>query len=80
MSADIKNVLARLNKKELLELAKTIRKDNERGKKLNLSEEELAFYDALGTNDSAVNILGDEILKKIAHELTNMIRRNVTID
>ncbi len=65
---------------ELIELAKKMRKEQERGENLNLSEEELAFYDALETNDSAVKILGDEVLRKIAQELTEMIRRNVTID
>ena len=54
--------------------------EQERGKNLKLSEEELAFYDALETNDSAVKILGDKVLRKIALELTEMIRRNVTID
>tara|TARA_B100001971_G_C17691889_1_gene287461 strand:+ start:206 stop:493 length:288 start_codon:yes stop_codon:yes gene_type:complete len=45
-----------------------------------MTEEEIAFYDALEINDSAVKILGDEILRKIALELTEMIRKNVTID
>jgi type I restriction enzyme, R subunit len=45
-----------------------------------MTEDELAFYDALGTNDSAVKILGDETLRKIALELTQMIRSSVTID
>ncbi len=40
----------------------------------------MAFYDALETNDSAVQVLGDETLKKIAHELLEILRRNVTID
>jgi type I site-specific restriction-modification system R (restriction) subunit len=45
---------------ELIQLAKQMREANARGEKLNLSEEELAFYDALETNDSAVKVLGDE--------------------
>ncbi len=65
---------------ELIELARKIREDKNRGEKLNLSEEEIAFYDALGVNDSAVKVLGDETLRKIAMELTEMIRRSVTID
>lgn len=65
---------------ELIELAKTINKEQERGKKLNLSEDEIAFYDALGVNDSAVKILGDEVLRKIAIELTDTIRKNVSVD
>ena len=52
----------------------------DRGEGLGLSEEELAFYDALETNDSAVMVLGDETLKKIARELVTTVRNNVTID
>ncbi|MGK9476342.1 type I restriction endonuclease subunit R [Melioribacter sp. OK-6-Me] len=65
---------------ELIELAKQVREDKNRGVKLNLSEDELAFYDALGVNDSAVKVLGDETLRKIALELTQTIRKSVTID
>lgn len=45
-----------------------------------LSDEELAFYDALETNESAVRVLGDKTLKTIARELVNTVRKNVTID
>ena len=65
---------------ELIELAKKMREEHKRGKELGLSEEEKAFYDALETNDSAVKILGHKMLKRIAQELTEMIRHNVTID
>ena len=65
---------------ELIELAKEIREANARGKELGLSEDELAFYDALETNDSAVQVLGDETLCNIARELVETVRRNVTID
>jgi type I restriction enzyme R subunit len=65
---------------EMLALAKDMRRANERGKALNLSEEELAFYDALETNDSAVQVLGDETLRTIAREVTDAVRKNVTID
>lgn len=65
---------------ELIELARKVRDENNRGKELNLSEDEIAFYDALGVNDSAVKVLGDETLRKIAMELTAMIRKSVTID
>jgi type I restriction enzyme R subunit len=65
---------------ELIELAKDMRQAHERGEKLGLSEEELAFYDALETNDSAVQVLGDETLKKIALELLDTVRKNTTID
>ena len=50
------------------------------GEQLGLSEEELAFYDALETNDSAVQVLGEPTLKQIARELVETVRRNVTID
>jgi len=65
---------------ELIQLAKEMREANARGEKLGLSEDELAFYDALETNDSAVKVLGDETLRTIAHELVETIRNNVTID
>ncbi len=65
---------------ELIELAKDMRQANARGEELGLSEDELAFYDALETNDSAVQVLGDETLRTIARELVDTVRRNVTID
>ncbi len=51
-----------------------------RGESLGLSDDELAFYDALETNDSAVKVLGDETLRTIARELVATVRKNVTID
>ncbi len=65
---------------ELIELAKEMRKAHARGEQLGLSEDELAFYDALETNDSAVQVLGDETLRAIARELVDTVRNNVTID
>lgn len=65
---------------ELVELAKKIREEKERGEELNLTEDEVAFYDALCENDSAVMELGDETLKQIAQELVAMLRKNTTID
>ena len=65
---------------ELIELAKDMREASASGEKLGLSEDELAFYDALETNDSAVQVLGDETLRFIARELVETVRRNVTID
>jgi type I restriction enzyme, R subunit len=65
---------------EMIALAKQMRRANERGEALKLSEEELAFYDALETNDSAVQVLGDETLRTIAREVTDAVRKNVTID
>ena len=65
---------------ELIQLARDMREANERGEKLALTDDELAFYDALETNDSAVQVLGDETLRAIARELVNTVRSNVTID
>jgi len=65
---------------ELIALAKEMREADRRGEALGLSEEELAFYDALETNDSAVKVLGDETLRTIARELVETVRNNVTID
>ncbi len=65
---------------ELVELAKKIREEKERGNELNLTEDEIAFYDALCENDSAIMEIGDDTLKKIAQELVAMLRKNTTID
>ncbi|PKN85280.1 MAG: DEAD/DEAH box helicase, partial [Chloroflexi bacterium HGW-Chloroflexi-8] len=65
---------------ELINLAKDIRLADQRGEKLNLRVDELAFYDALADNPTAENILGDQILKKIAHELVESVRNNTSID
>ena len=65
---------------ELVELAREIREAAARGEELGLTEDELAFYDALETNDSAVKILGDDTLRAIAQELVETIRNNVTVD
>ena len=65
---------------ELIQLARELREAAARGEKLGLSEDELAFYDALETNDSAVQVLGDETLQAIAQELVETVRGNVTID
>ncbi len=65
---------------ELIDLARKMRDAESRGEDMGLTEEELAFYDALETNDSAVKVLGDETLRDIARELVNTVRSNVTID
>jgi len=65
---------------ELIQLARDMRAADARGEQLGLSEDELAFYDALETNDSAVRVLGDDTLRTIARELVETVRRNVTID
>ncbi len=64
----------------LIELAREMREANARGEKLGLREDELAFYDALETNDSAVKVMGDEVLSEIARDLVKTVRNNVTID
>ncbi len=65
---------------ELIDLAREMREAGARGEQLGLSDDELAFYDALETNDSAVQVLGDETLCIIARELVHTVRANVTID
>ncbi len=65
---------------ELIRLAKEMREAGARGEKLGLSDDELAFYDALETNDSAVKVLGEPTLKKIARELVETVRANAKID
>ena len=65
---------------ELIALAKELREAGRRGEKLGLTDDEVAFYDALETNDSAVQVLGNETLQAIARELVRVVRANVTID
>ena len=65
---------------ELIQLAREMREADARGEKLGLEKDELAFYEALETNDSAVKVLGDDTLKEIARELVKKVRANVTID
>ena len=65
---------------ELIGLARELREASARGEALGLSDDELAFYDALGVNDSAVQVLGDDTLRDIARELVDTVRSNVTID
>jgi type I restriction enzyme R subunit len=65
---------------ELIGLARDMREAAGRGEKLKLSDDEVAFYDALEVNDSAVKVLGDETLKTIARELVATVQKNTTID
>jgi type I restriction enzyme R subunit len=65
---------------ELIQLAKDIRAARQRGEESGLSDEEIAFYDALAENESAVQIMGDDKLKLIAHELLMSLRENVSVD
>ncbi|HHU4149477.1 type I restriction endonuclease subunit R [Pseudomonas aeruginosa] len=65
---------------ELIEMAKKFAAASKRGDALGLNDDELAFYDALANNEASVRELGDEVLAKIAHELTDSLRQNVTVD
>ena len=65
---------------ELIQLAREMRESNARGDALGLSEDEIAFYDALEANDSAVKLLGEPTLRAIAQELVKTVRANVSID
>lgn len=65
---------------ELIKLAKEIKESDKRGKELNLTVPELAFYDALEVNDSAVQVLGNDQLRLIAREIAEKVKTNATID
>jgi type I restriction enzyme R subunit len=65
---------------ELINIAKEIKESDAEGERLGLTTDEVAFYNALETNDSAVAVLGDETLKHIAHEIAEKVRSNATID
>ena len=65
---------------ELIEMAKKFREAANRGADLGLNDDEVRFYDALADNESAVRELSDETLKKIAHELAESLRNNLTVD
>ena len=65
---------------ELIAVAKQMREDAARGVQLGLTDDEVAFYDALEVNDSAVKVLGDETLRTIARELVKTVRQNTSID
>ena len=65
---------------ELIDIAKNIKAADKRGEDLGLSEEEIAFYDALADNNSAKDVLGDDTLREIARILVEQVKRNATID
>ena len=65
---------------ELIKLAKEMREAQKRGERLGLNDDEIAFYDALEVNDSAVRVLGDDTLKLIAQDLVKSVKRSVTVD
>lgn len=64
----------------LIDLAREVREASARGEQLGLSDDEVAFYDALGANDSAVQVLGDDQLRVIAREVADLVRNNTRID
>ncbi len=65
---------------ELIKIAKSLKETDKEAGQLGLSQDEVAFYDALETNDSAVKVLGDETLKTIAREIADKVKKNATID
>jgi type I restriction enzyme R subunit len=65
---------------ELIALAKEMRKADRRGEALGLSEEELAFYDALAASQGPQAVLADDALRHLAQELIPLVRANVTVD
>src|SRR4029079_13584634 len=65
---------------ELINIAKEVKEADKQGEKLGLTQDEVAFYDALEINDSAVQVLGDETLRDIAREVADKVRKNATID
>lgn len=70
----------RTSRNELIELAKDIRAARQRGEEQGLSADEIAFYDALAENESAVAVMGNEQLRVIAHELLSKLKKTVSID
>ena len=64
----------------LIEMARKFQEAANRGEAMGLTEDEIEFYDALATNESAVRELANETLKKIAHDLTENLRQNLTVD
>jgi len=65
---------------ELINIAHKIKEDKNRGKELGLTPEEEAFYDALDNHDGAMEVLGEDVMKQIARELTELVRKNTSID
>lgn len=65
---------------ELIDIARQIKEADREGEKLGLNNDEVAFYNALEINDSAVHVLGDETLREIAKEIADKVRSNATID
>jgi len=88
-SAMLENAVNQYNKRaietskvieELIELAKEMNDSYKAGEETGMIKEEVAFYDALASHDTAEEVLGDEILRAIAHELTKSIKENMSID
>ena len=72
-------VLASRVMEDLIAMAKRFKEKAARGANAGLNADELAFYDDLADNEQSVRELGDETLKKIAHELAESLRKNVTV-
>ena len=65
---------------ELIQLAKDIKQEQQRGKELGLNSDEIAFYDALASHETAKEAMGDKELRAIAHELTKTVKENMGVD
>ena len=65
---------------ELITLARDVREARKRGEEEGLSDDEIAFYDALADNESAVEVMGNDCLRVIAHELLTSLKENITVD
>ena len=65
---------------ELIQLAKDIKQEQQRGNELGLNSDEIAFYDALASHETAKEAMGDKELRAIAHELTKTVKENMGVD
>ena len=65
---------------ELIEMAREFKNDLEKSKELNLNPDETAFYDALSNNESAEELMGEDVLIQISKEIAEKLRKNVTVD
>ena len=65
---------------ELINLAHEVKEVDKQGERLGLNQDEVAFYNALEVNDSAVQVLGDDTLRELAREIADKVKKNATID
>lgn len=77
---NLRGITSEIMIRKLIEMAQEINKEQQKGKDLGLSPEEIAFYDALANREKAVQMLGEETLHKIAHELVKTVRANAGVD